>query len=354
MAWFKEDRTEPATPKRRTEARKKGQVAKSREIPTAIIILVASTILYLYGYYLNNTLIAFSRQFWAHANSMHVSPLYLDHAGRYILQALSWALSPLFIGLIFVCLLTNYIQTGFILSADPITPRLSRINPISGLGRLFSLSAFVELLKSILKLFVIAYITYRIIIRELPHLPALSTLSINQIISYMVRISFNICIKVGLVLFIIACLDYLYQRYQYEQNLRMTKQEVKEEYREREGDPKIKARIRSLQRQIARRRMMQAVPKADVVITNPIRLAVALKYEHKKMVAPEVVAKGAGLLAERIKQIARAHNITIVENEWLAQILYKTVEVGQTIPPTLYKAVAEILAYVYRLKGKRL
>jgi len=261
---------------------------------------------------------------------------------------------PLFATLLVFGLCGNLLQTGFLFSTYPITPDLSRINPVSGFKRLFSMSAFVELIKSFFKLVLIGYITYKIIKAELPHIATLSVTNCHEVLVYTAKIALKLCLDAGLIMCILAIIDYWYQKYEYEENLKMTRQEVKEEYKEREGDPKIKARLRAMQRQLARRRMLQAVSSADVVITNPTLLAVALKYEYGEMPAPQVIAKGAGFLAEKIKQIAIAHNIVIVENKWLAQILYKMVNVGDFIPPLLYQAVAEVLAYVYQIKGRRI
>jgi flagellar biosynthetic protein FlhB len=209
----------------------------------------------------------------------------------------------------------------------------------------------VEAAKSIIKIFIIAGIAYGLIKGEMEGFPPLMQLSVGEILIFIAQTAFKILFVVCLALIILAFFDFLYQRWQYEKNLKMTKQEVKDEHKQTEGDPKIKGRIRKAQLEMAQRRMMEAVPEADVVITNPIHLAVALKFEASEMLAPTVIAKGSGHVAERIKEIARSHQVPIVEDKPLAQTLFKMVEIGEFIPVELYRAVAEILAYVYRIKG---
>ncbi|MDL1956477.1 MAG: flagellar biosynthesis protein FlhB [Candidatus Desulfofervidus auxilii] len=355
MPWFREeDKTEPATPKRREEARSKGQVARSQEIPSAFIILGSTLVLYFCGNYMCRQLVCFSKEIFIEAGRFPLNDVNFLKISILSIKTISYIMCPLFVTLVIIGFSGNCLQTGFLFTTYPIIPDISRINPINGIKRLFSMSSFIELIKSLFKLLLIGFVTYRTIKSELPYLSMLSTTSYYDVFVYTAKITLKLCLQVGLIMCILAIADYCYQRYEYEEGLKMTKQEVKEEYKEREGDPKIKARLRSMQRQLARRRMLQEVPKADVVITNPTLIAVALKYTYGEMPAPQVVAKGAGFLAEKIKQIAITHNIMIVENKWLAQILYRTVNVGDFIPPKLYQAVAEVLAYVYQIKGRRI
>ena len=244
-------------------------------------------------------------------------------------------------------------QFGFLFTTESLTPKMSRLSPINGLKRLFSLRSLVELAKSVLKVVTVGTAAFILIRSELHVVPGLVLSSVVDILAFTGWVAFKICLGACGALIILAALDYAYQRWEHEKNLRMTKQEVKDEYKQTEGDPKVKARIRSIQLETARRRMMEAVPEADVVITNPTHLAVALRFDGTKMAAPCVVAKGAGHVAERIKQIAAEHGVPIVENRPLARTLIKTVDIGASIPAELYKAVAQILAYVYRLKGIR-
>jgi len=225
---------------------------------------------------------------------------------------------------------------------------------IKGLSQLFNKQALVELLKSLLKILIVGWIAYSTIKGEWPNILLLFGQEVGNIFHFVASLSLRLILRTGLVMLVLALLDYFYQRWSYEKNLRMSRQEIKEEAKQMEGDPIIKARIRTVQRQLARQRMMAEVPKADVIITNPTHLAIALVYESQRMEAPQVVAKGAGFIAQKIVEIGRNHQIPVIENKPLAQILYKTVDLGKTIPSSLYRAVADILAYVYKIKGKRL
>jgi flagellar biosynthetic protein FlhB len=256
-------------------------------------------------------------------------------------------------GLIMIAgLAINYWQVGFLFTTKPIIPRLSRINPIEGLKRVFSKRALVELLKSLLKLAIIIFISYHDFMSNMGVMVQFAQWNVNKSFLKVADMAFGIGIKIALVLLILAVFDYFYQWWEYEKSLRMTKQELKDEYKEVEGHPLIRSKIREKQRQIGMRRMMQEIPRADVVITNPVHFAVALCYEPKENDAPVVVAKGQDYLALKIKEVAREHGVFIVENKPLAQMLYKSTDIGQAIPPELFHAVAEVLAFVYSAKGK--
>jgi flagellar biosynthetic protein FlhB len=278
------------------------------------------------------------------------------------LQSLSWELiwniililSPILATVFVVSILSHYIQSGPIFSIEILKPDLSKISLLKGMGRVFSKQSLVELIKSLFKILIIGWVAYSIIKKELPHLLLLTGQEPGLISQSICAITWSLFIKTGLVMMLLAGLDYLYQRWTYEKSLRMTKQEIRDEMKTTEGDPLIKSRIRSVQRQLARRRMMAEVPKADVIITNPTHLAIALYYKAKEMEAPKVVAKGSGWIAEKIIEIGRNHQIPVIENKPLAQILYKTVNLGEIIPSALYQAVADLLAYVYRIKNKAL
>ena len=350
MPFFNEERTEPATPKRREEARREGNVPKTRELPSALIILCLGILFYFYGKSFLDHLMKLFPLFWKDISAQS-GPDQILHIYFIATKLLMTILTPIFITIVFISLFSHLIQTGFIFSIEVLTPRFSRLNPINGIKRLFSLSALIELLKSSVKLFIIGYIAYRILSAEVNRIIFCLSGSIYQILLYTAKLSFKLIFNCGIAFLALSLLDYIYQRYQYEQNLKMTKQEVKEEMKQREGDPLIKSRIKSLQKKMAMSRMMQEVPKADVVITNPTRIAVALRYDSKSMYAPKVVAKGYGFIAAKIKEIAQRYGIPIIENKWLARMLI-SVEVGEYIPSKLYRAVAEILAYIYQIKGR--
>lgn len=350
MPIFSEERTEPATPKRREEARKKGHIAKTKELPTAMMILTAGLVFYIYGPRFNQILMQSFRYYWVDIKkSITISSL--SSLSASVIKQIMILTAPILLSIVFISILSYVIQFGFIFTTDAITPDLSRINPINGIKRLFSISSLIELLKSMIKLLIIGYVVYKVINAEIKNISSYIEAPLSQTFLYATRLSFKLIFYSGIALFALSICDYLFQRYQYEQSLRMTKQEVKEEMKEREGDPKIRARIRSLQRQMTMGRMMSEVPRSDVVITNPIRIAVAIRYDSKSMYAPKVVAKGYGFIATKIKDIARRYGVPIVENKWLARMLMR-VEVGEYIPSRLYRAVAEILAYIYQLKGR--
>lgn len=348
-----QEKTESATPKRREEARKKGTVARSRELPSVLVLFSSLGIFCLCGTAMAESLSELMYRVFQRSGSFQ-----LEGASAYtllveVLQYVGIMVAPFFLANVLCGLLGNILQVGFFASSESLTPQWSRLDPVSGMRKFVSLNSLVELVKALLKIAVLAAIAWAMVGRELAALPSLMEMGLQGVVAFLARVSYRIMLYSGLALLMMALLDYGFQRWQYEKNLRMTKQEVKDEMRQREGDPLIKARIRRIQIGLARRRMMEAVPQADVIVTNPTKLAIALKYEAQTMLAPQVIAKGAGYVAERIREIAKAHGIPIVEHKPLAQALYKAVDIGSVIPAALYRAVAEILAYVYRLKGRR-
>lgn len=261
-------------------------------------------------------------------------------------------LAPLMATVIVLGLVSNVAQFGFLLSAETLSPKFSKLNPLEGLKRLFSRQAMAELLKSVLKIGLVGLVAFYTVKKEYYNLPSLIDLDVRGILTYGGGISFRILLNTGMVILTLALLDYAFQRWDYEKSLMMTKEEIKEESKQSEGNPQIKSRIRSLQREAARKRMMQAVPTADVIVTNPTHIAVAIKYEAGKMRAPVVVAKGTGFIAEKIKELARENRVPVMENKPLARAMYKMVNIGKEVPSDLYQAVAEVLAYVYKLKRR--
>jgi len=347
-----QEKTETATPKKRKKTREEGQTARSVEIPSVFVLLTGILFLYFSGYISYNHLTDIMRHSFTiesipDCNIHYVVSLLNTFIGRVFLFII-----PLFISIFIIALISNFLQVGFVFSHKAITPKLSRLNIIKGFGRLFSSKSLVEFIKSILKLLIIGIVTYFVVKNEVERIPFLYHHSTWNILLYMCKVSFKIFIWTISIMIIMAVLDYLFQRWQFEEQIKMTKQEVKDESKQAEGDPQVKARIRSLQQQAARRRMMQDVPKADVVVTNPTHLALAIQYDALSMNAPKIIAKGAGAVAERIRKVAQENDIPVVEDKELAQNLYKTVDIGDEIPVNLFKAVAELLAYVYKLKGK--
>lgn len=347
-----QEKTERATPKRRQEARKKGQVAQSREISSVMILLVSLGVFYFAGSWIFWNISGLFSGVYQNINLLRIhaisdaSAFSLDLFKKFLVILLPFLMPILIAGLA-----ANIFQVGFQPHPEAMMPKFTKLNPISGLKRLGSLKSLVELTKSISKILFIGGIAYLLVRADMRVFPSLIQQEVGQILVFIARIALKICFFVCLAMIVLAVLDFLYQRWQYEKDLRMTKQEVTDERKQTHGDPKIKSRIRSVQMELARRRMMAAVPEADVVITNPTHLAIALKFDVREMIAPRVMAKGAGFIAERIKEIAREHRVPLVEDKALARVLYKMVDLGDYIPVELYRAVAEVLAYVYRLKG---
>ena len=347
-----QERTEKATAKKREEARKKGQVAQSREISSAMILMTALGFFYFAGSWL----------FWSLSDILagaykNIATLRLTNvadASIFSLEVLYQFLAlllPFLLPIAIVGFIANVMQVGFQIHTEAMALKFNRLNPISGIKRFLSLKSMVELGKSIIKILTVGSIAYLLVKSEMQEFPLLIHQEVGQILVFIARVALKVCFFVCLALMVLAVIDYVYQRWQHEQDLKMTKQEVKDELKQTYGDPKVKARIRGVQMEMARRRMMEAVAEADAVITNPTHLAIALKYDAREMAAPRVLAKGSGHIAHRIREIASEHQITIVEEKPLAQALFKMVDIGEYIPAELYRAVAEVLAYVYRHRG---
>lgn len=348
-----QERTEAPTQRRREEARKRGQVAKSREVSSAAVLLAASGFLVLAGGGLSGFAMNTLGVLIAKSGELQVTAQETRHMLMELLARTGLIAGPILGLLVIVVIASHVAQFGFLNATEALAPNWSRINPVEGFKRMFSLQAVAELLKGLLKMGIVAWVIWRTVMSEWETLASMGSVSPWAMGSEMARGILNIGLRAGMVLAGLALLDFIYQKWEHERSLRMTKDEVKEEYRQREGDPKVRARIRQRQREMARRRMVAAVPKADVVITNPEHLAVAIRYEKENMSAPTVVAKGAGYLAAKIKEVAKKHGVEIVENKPLAHALYKMVEVGSQIPVELYRAVAEILAHVYSKRNPR-
>lgn len=351
---FAEDRTEPATPRRRQEVRRKGQVARTAELGPALVLLATFGALYLWTPFAARELAASTARLWTDA-LVRFSQVAPGNIPAMLLELMwevaRWA-GPVALVAMMVGLASQIVQVGFLSSADPLKPQWRRIDPISGFRRIFSKRAAVELVKATVKIVLIGGLAYSLVRGSLGEYRDYMRLDPLSASAHTGLLVFRLGMWTGLSLLVLALLDYLYQRWEFEQSIKMTKQELKEELRQSEGDPQVRSRIRQRQRQLASSRMMAKVPTADVVITNPVHLAVALKYDPEQMDAPVVVAKGAGPLAQRIKEVAREHGVAVVENVWLARALYDSAPLGASIPEELYKAVAEVLAFVYRLKGK--
>lgn len=348
------EKTEKATPKKRKDAREEGQVFQSREISSVFILLISFLVFNKFGKLIFKNLTDLMKYLYSSFENLDNLFTYDNIRIRFLSIVVIFlkTSAPVLIAASFAGILINYIQIGFLFTTKPLKPKLSRINPIEGFKRIFSKKAFVELAKSIVKILLIGYVAYSFIRKRVGILINLPSMEPIKILENFSNLSFKFGMKILGVLLFVSLLDYLYQWRSYEKNLMMSKEEIKEEFKQTEGDPLIKSKIREKQKKMAFTRMMQDVPKADVIITNPTHIAIALKYDQESYFAPILLAKGENIIAENIKKKGKENSIPIIENKPLARAIYKTVEIGDIIPEELYEAVAEVLAYVYSLKDE--
>ena len=346
------DKTEEPTDKKRRDARKKGQVARSQELNAAFVLLTGFFAIKVLWEYIYENIAGYSAYIFGNLALFGTSTESIMELFLGILVLLVKTAFPIMFGIMIIGLGISFYQVGLVVSTEKIEPKLDNLNPINGFGRIFSKRSLVEMFKSLFKILVIGFFLYLYLKDEIPFMPYFIYYDLPYSLAEIADKIFTMAFQVIGVIMVLAVADYAYQQWQTTQDLMMTKQEVKDEYKQTEGDPQIKGKIRQKQRQMAMSRMMQEVPKADVIVTNPTHFAVALLYEQG-MSAPKVLAKGQDLVAQRIKEVARENDIMIVENKPLARALYDTVEIGGFVPESLYKAVAEVLAYVYKLKKKK-
>lgn len=352
------EKTEQPTSKKLSDARKEGQVAKSREIANCLGLLAFFLVLkVLIGYIGNSFLAIFSEIYNKIPESV---TMYQGNVNEYdFIQVIKYAVIRLLsivgpilaIGFI-VAFLSDFFQVKWQITSKPLMPKLSKLSPINGFKKIFSVNSLIELLKSILKIGLVVIVVYNYIKDRAEYIFFLYDMPLLQALRLVGDFVIDLGIRISVVYVVIAAADFIYQKVKFKKDMMMTKQEVKDEYKQQEGDPQVKGKIRAKMREVSQRRMMQALPQADVVITNPTHYAVAIKYDPEQYDAPIVLAKGEDYLAQKIKEVAREHNVEIVENKPLARMLYANVDVGQLVPPELYQAVAEVLAFVYQLKGK--
>lgn len=347
-----QERTEQPTPKRRTEAREKGQIPRSRDLNASLVLLTSVFLLMAWGPWLGLRSAGMLKECLASLRPATISTAHLHLLFLHFAGLLATLLAPILLGLVLASILANYLQGGWVFATQRLHPDLSRVQLFAGLKRLFSGNSLLELAKSLAKVALISLVAYYSLVKQLPHLMPLLRQEAGQLAAYLKSSALEVTSRIIVALMVLGFLDYLYQRYRHAKSLRMTKQEVKDEMRQSEGDPRIKARLKSLMRQMATKRMMAEVAMADVIITNPTHVAVALKYDGSAMIAPKVVAKGQGFIALKIISLAQEAGVPRVENLSLARSLYRLVEVGEVIPPSLYRAVAEVLAYIYGLRAQ--
>ena len=349
----KDLKTEEASSKRISDAQEKGNFAQSREISSSFVLLASVIAFSIAGKHATETVIKTWYSNLAEMGTLNLNSSELFGLMKWNMQSFFYIVAPILIIIMLAGVLASVFQTGGLkFSLKPLSPKWNKLNPLKGFGRIFSKNSVVELFKSLFKIAIVSIIAYQTINSHWDEVPVLMGYGVGQTLLFMGEVMVEIMIKVLLVMVFLAALDFSFQKYTYLENLRMTKQEVKDERKDLEGNPQIKQRIRSVQMEMVRRRMMAAVPQADVVITNPTHFSVAIKYDTENDAAPVVVAKGQNEIALKIRELAKESNIPLVEDKPLARTLYKTVDVGQLIPASLYKAVAEILAYVFKLKGK--
>ncbi|MFX4302111.1 flagellar biosynthesis protein FlhB [Alicyclobacillus tolerans] len=347
------NKTEKATPRRRQEARREGNVPKSVELTSSIMLLGALAALRILGPKVWEAWQILAHKDLTYAGSISLTAQNVPglFGGQFL--ALAGSLLPLLLVFWFAAAFTGFVQVGPLFLPKLLLPKWERIQPIAGLRRLFSPQTAMEGLKSILKLAIVVAAAYMSLHQVTQSIGQLSFLSVNSLIAWLGSIVFRLSITVAVLMILLSALDFYFQKSQYEKKLRMTKHEVREEFRQTEGDPQIKSNIRRRARALAMRRMMQDIPKADVVITNPTHYAVAIWYRPDQLEAPQVLAKGQDYTAQKIRELAEQHHVAIVENPPLARTLYRDVEIGQVIPAELYQAVAEVLAYVYAMKQQK-
>ncbi|MGQ3685471.1 MAG: flagellar biosynthesis protein FlhB [Candidatus Loosdrechtia sp.] len=346
-----EEKTEPATPKKKKEVREKGQVAKSEDFNSSLIMLAGVLLIFSLGgvmvAQMEDTMrVLCGNLYYKNFTADTFQTLLLDISFKNMKGLL-----PVLGGFMVVGLIASYAQTGFAFSYKALMPNFKKLNPVSGIQRLVSKRSLMKLFMSMGKLCIMGGVSYLSVRKDLEPLMELTSMRMEVIFSSVSGLIFGITLKIGIILFILSLFDLLYQRWQYSRDMMMTKNEVKQETKQAEGDPQTKSRIRAVQRQMSNKRMMNAIPDADVVVTNPTHYAVALKYDAITMEAPKVIAKGADYLALKIREIAENNNIPIVEDSILARVLYSTTEIDEEIPPKLYQAVAKVLSYVYQLRN---
>ncbi len=345
------ERTEEASAKRRADFRKKGQVAQSREVQTAAMFTVMLLFWVFYTPYFWRDLTDLLAIVWNRSCQYSITPPSIMQLSIFLFKNLGLLMGPLFLVAIVAGALSTIMQIGWLFTGKPLMPDFSKLDPIKGMGRFVSKRSLVEIIKSLLKVLLVAWISFRTVQDEFGGALMLMEMPLEHFLHFLGRTATLIMMKVCGIMILLAILDYGFVRYEMEEKMKMTKQEQKEEFKDTEGDPHIKSKIRAIQQQMAQSRMMAAVPEADVVITNPTRIAVAIKYDNARMEAPVVLAKGQELVAAKIREIARENDIPLVENPPVARLLHSKVELNQAIPEELFRAVAEILAYVYSLKG---
>ncbi len=347
----KHSKTEQPTAKKLDEAKKKG-VPHSRDLTSTVTLIAAMVALYSTGGFMVSTLKQTSIDLLGSMGTYQLTEASTQHLLIRLFLVILRVLAPFMLVVIVAGICTTLVQVGFSMNSERLEFKFEKLNPVENFGKLFNKDSLVEMAKAVLKIIIVGYMAYRILRDEMDGIIYLTESDIAGTLELVKHLAFKIVLHTCGVLLVLGALDLAFIKWRFIQNLRMTKQEVKDEHKESEGDPQVKGKIRQMQVETARRRLRQVIPTADVVVTNPTHFAVALKYDRETMAAPVVLAKGVDHLAQTIKAMAREHSVMLVENRFLARELYAQVKEGEPIPESLYAAVAEVLAYVYSLKGK--
>lgn len=349
-----QEKTEQPTSKKLEDSRQKGMVAKSMEVNSLLIVFAGIVTIFLFQTSIGKNFSSFSINIFG---TLDILPKRIGLIQNYFLDWYWFFLAvigPVLIVIFLISLASNISQVGLKISLEALEPKFNKLNPLTGIKRILSTRSLVELVKTLLKFFLVSLFTYYVLKDFISSATLLENSDISDIMTFMIDSAFSLIWKFGILYVLIAAADFAYQRYKFKKDMMMTKEEVKEEMKQTEGDPVVKSRIKRMQLQAAKSRMMKELPTADVVITNPTHYAVALRYDMLKNNAPEVIAKGVDELAQRIKKVAAEHNIPIYEDKQLAQALYKMCKIGDVIPQQLFKAVAQVLAYVYNQKNNKI
>lgn len=354
LQFFSSEKTEPATPRKREKSREEGQSAKSQDLTAALVMITGLLSILWFGSLMWGAMLGLFEDAIRHLSSdVFLDDRWLDGLAQKagVVFFLGWLPMGLLCGLIAGGVMVY--QVGFMITPKPLIPKLDRMDPIAGMKKIISMRTIVEMLKGVLKALLLLAILYDGMTKSKDLVMTLMRVPLSLGTKMIMDNIWNLSMRMALMLLVLGLFDYLYQVWEFEKSIRMSKQDIKDEYKQMEGDPLIKRRIRQRQRELAKGRMMSDVPNADVVITNPTHIAVALQYDQEKMSAPTVTAKGEGHIANKIKEMAKEHKIPVMENKTLARALFAQVEVGESVPEALYRAVAEVLAFVYRLRGDK-
>jgi flagellar biosynthesis protein FlhB len=345
-------KTEDATPKKLSQARERGNVARSMEVNTWLMLFAGAILVGTMGPGLMDDIRLLATMFIEHPHNFAMDKGNLGDLISDTVRGVAKIMAGPVILMVVFALATGVVQNGFVFSPKALEPKLEKISPLKGAKKFASSRQYVEFVKGMFKIAIVGIVAFLLLIPEMRKIDTLLTYDLGSVLELVYELVMRLVVYVLMILAVIAFMDLVFQRMQHQKQLRMTKQEVKDEFKQAEGDPHIKGRLRQIRMDRARQRMMQAVPEADVVVTNPTHFAIALSYKPEDMEAPTVVAKGQDEIARKIREIAEEHDITIVENKPLAQALFKTVEIGEDVPTEHYKAVAEIISYVWRIKGR--